>query len=193
MKSPKPMQVIAEVKTHSPFGWTSPHSWDYLFELACRVGDYVAIHTDPRWGGSMDLVRRARSMTDKLILAKGIHRTDDEVREALDAGADFVLVVGRVPNIELTKVYLEPTTLKELWRLPKRAHAVWNARNVWTGERKYETFGEARMLHQGWLCQASFIKSWEDVDRRANAILVGTHLPEFALSLKIPFPLLLDG
>lgn len=139
----------------------------------------------------MDLVRRARSMTNKLILAKGIHQTDDEVREALDAGADTVLVVGRVPNIEPTKVYVEPATLKELWRLPRRINAVWNARNVWTGEPKYETFGEARVLRRGWLCQASFIRTWADVDRRADAILVGTHLPEFAESPKIPFPLLL--
>lgn len=67
MKTPKPMLVIAEVKTQSPFGWKSSRSWDDLFEIACRVGDCISIHTDPRWGGSMDLVRRARSMTNKLI------------------------------------------------------------------------------------------------------------------------------
>src|SRR5262245_45908430 len=68
---------VAEVKTGSPWGWRSPYSWEFLMEVADRVGDWVAIHTDPRWGGSWNLLRRARAKTGKPILAKGIHANDD--------------------------------------------------------------------------------------------------------------------
>ena len=88
--------IITEVKTQSPFGWESDKTWDELFAIANDIGDILSVHTDARWGGSFDLIRKARAMTDKPILAKGIHATDDDVQQAIDAGADFVLVVVRV-------------------------------------------------------------------------------------------------
>lgn len=172
------MIFIAEVKTHSPFGWRSPHTWDELFELANEAGDMISIHTDPRWHGSLDLIRKARRLTDKPILAKGIHATDDEIAAALDAGADWVLVVGRIPDVHMDKCLIEVLSLSELDVLPAGARAVWNSRNLDTGEPKSETFTQARERFNGWLCQASNITHVTDIDPTADAILVGTHLPE---------------
>ena len=92
------VQLMAEVKTLSPFGHASDKPWEALFALANAHGDIISIHTDKRWGGSMDLIRQARKMTERPILAKGIHSSDDLIREAHQAGADLILVVGRVPN-----------------------------------------------------------------------------------------------
>jgi indole-3-glycerol phosphate synthase len=71
--------VIAEAKPVSPFGWRAGRSWDDLFRIAVRAGDVVSVHTDSRWGGSVDLVREARARTTKPILAKGIHASDDQI------------------------------------------------------------------------------------------------------------------
>lgn len=174
---PRTTLRIAEVKTLSPFGWKSNKTWDELFTLAEQKGDWISIHTDPRWGGSYDHLRVARSRTFKPILAKGIHATDTEVDRALSAGADYVLVVGRVPPYK--RVLVEPTTLDDLRTLPAGYKAVWNARDLSTGLPKPYTFQEAREVWKGWLCQASFIRSWDDVHPGADAILVGEHLPEF--------------
>jgi len=179
------MQIIAEVKTHSPFGWEAAQSWEELFELAAEVGDMVSIHTDARWHGSFELVRRARARTHKPILAKGIHARDDEIERALEAGADWVLVVGRVPSAHLERCLIEPTTLEELARLPTTVKAVWNSRDLATGGRKPADFARARAVFDGWLCQASHVATVGDVNPAAEAVLVGTHLAEFARSLAI--------
>ncbi len=174
------MQFIAEVKTQSPFGWKSDNSWEELFAIADRVGDIISIHTDPRWGGSLELLKRARAMTNKPILAKGIHVNDEDIKQALDAGADFVLVVGRLPRIHLDKCLIEPNNLSELVALPSNVKVVWNSRDLSNGGLKSETFPEARKAFRGWLCQASNISSASDIDQSADAILVGTHLETLA-------------
>jgi indole-3-glycerol phosphate synthase len=171
--------IIAEVKTHSPFGWRSDKSWDELFELANRVGDMISIHTDPRWHGSFDLIAKAKSLTDKPILAKGIHAQDSDITKALAAGAQLVLVVGRIPEIHLDECLLEPNTLEELKNLPSGVKAAWNSRDLATGGHKQDTFAQARQIFPGWLCQASNISSMRDVDPAADAILVGTALAQF--------------
>ena len=66
----RPFELIAEVKTASPFGWSSNRSWEELFDLANQYGDIISIHTDSRWGGSFDLLKQARQQTTKPILAK---------------------------------------------------------------------------------------------------------------------------
>jgi indole-3-glycerol phosphate synthase len=180
----KKFQIIAEVKTESPFGFKSEKTWDELFEIAEKVGDIISIHTDKRWGGSFDLIKKARALTSKPILAKGIHKTDAEIERALNAGADYVLVVGRIPQIHLNKIFLEPLTLKELEKIPVGLKVVWNTRDLETGELKKETFEEARKIFKGWLCQASNIKTLADVKEGADAVLVGEHLEEFVKSLK---------
>jgi indole-3-glycerol phosphate synthase len=171
--------LIAEVKTASPFGWRATRSWEELFELADRHGDMISIHTDPRWGGSFELIARARKLTSKPILAKGIHATDEDVRRALGEGASHVLVVGREPGVHREACLVEPHTLAELAGLSSDLRAVWNSRDLATGEKKTIAFGVARTVRRGWLCQASNIREPADVHPGADAILVGSHLPEY--------------
>ena len=159
------IQIIAEVKTKSPFGFTSNESWEDLFELANKTGDIISIHTDSRWGGSFDLISKAKKLTDKPILAKGIHARDEDISLALEKGADFVLIVGRIPEIHKEKCFIEPFTLEELHKIPSTFKVVWNSRNLLTGKLKDETFEQARKIWRGWLCQASNIKSIHDIKR----------------------------
>ncbi len=180
----KSTQIIAEVKTQSPFGFKSEKSWDELFTVANEVGDIISIHTDPRWGGSFELIRKAKLLTKKPILAKGIHATDGEIKQAVESGADYVLVVGRIPAIHLDKCLIEPLTLNELKTISENLKVVWNSRNLSDGNIKKETFEEARKTFKGWMCQASNIKTLQDIKKGADAVLVGTHLFEFAESLK---------
>lgn len=198
MNSLKNPTIIAEVKTISPFGFTAVETWDELFDLAVSVGDIISIHTDPRWGGSLGHISMARARTTKPILAKGIHESDEELIKAFSLGADLALVVGRVPNspfIPLNKCLIEPNSLEELTLLVEEARRlsnnpefnvkiVWNGRDLATGGIKTETFADARNLYSGWMCQASNIKTIEDVDQTAQAVLVGSHLEEFVQSLK---------
>jgi hypothetical protein len=175
--------LIAEVKTRSPFGWRSSHSWDELLALATRHGDMISIHTDKRWGGSFDLIRRARAHTDKPILAKGIHAKDSDIEKALEAGADWVLVVGRMPAIHQDKCLIEPESIVQLAVLPPGVRAVWNSRDLATGGLKTTSFSQARASWPGWLCQASNVHSIDDIHPDADAVLVGSYLPEFVRTL----------
>ncbi len=179
----KKVEIIAEVKTHSPFGWFSNKSWDELFNVANKIGDIISIHTDSRWNGSFELLQKARKLTQKPILAKGIHENDELIQRAINAGADWVLVVGRIPKIHLDKCMIEPLTLQELKSIPNNLRVVWNSRDLFTGEIKKESFAEARTLYKRWLCQASNIKTINDIEIGADAVLVGTHLLDFAKSL----------
>ncbi|MDE1865147.1 MAG: hypothetical protein KGH94_00705 [Candidatus Micrarchaeota archaeon] len=178
------LTIVAEVKMKSPFGFVSNRSWEEQFELANRVGDIISIHTDERWGGSFDDLRKARSMTNKPILAKGIHETDDLVDEAVRSGADCVLVVGRIPEVHSDIVWVEPLYLRQLDFIPDTYKVVWNARDITTGKPKGETFEQARDRWPGWLCQASFVKHIDDVEGGANGILVGEGLPDFIKSIE---------
>lgn len=176
--------IIAEVKTLSPFGFKSDKPWDELFEIANRVGDVISIHTDPRWGGAFELITKAKKLTKKPILAKGIHAQDADIEAARKAGADYVLTVGRVPKPQYRRFcWVEPISLDELKAVPSGMQVVWNSRDLKTGGLKTETFKQARRLWNGWLCQASNIRTVEDIEKGANAVLVGTHLLEFAESL----------
>ncbi len=179
----KKVEIIAEVKTHSPFGWSSDKTWDELFKVANEIGDIISVHTDSRWNGSFELLQKARKLTQKPILAKGIHENDELIQRAINAGADWALVVGRIPKIHLDKCMIEPLTLQELKSTPNNLRVVWNSRDLSTGGIKKETFIEARALRKGWLCQASNIKTVDDIEIGADAVLVGTHLLDFAKSL----------
>lgn len=188
---------IAEVKTESPFGFVSDLSWEALLDIAIEHGEIVAVHTDQRWGGSFGKLEAAARILSKvgyperkhpdrdkpLLLAKGIHAGDFEIRHALDCGADLVLVVGREPPRELRPVCIyEPTTFSDIIDVPTSQMVMWNERDLTTGRKRDETatFADVRKAHQGWLCQASFIKGIRDIDPSASAFIVGQHLPEFA-------------
>lgn len=187
------IQLIAEVKTESPFGFKSKASWEELFNLANANGDILSIHTDPRWGGSMELIKKAREKTERPILAKGIHDTDDLIRKAHNTGADLILVVGRLPNFHnglLKKCLIEPTSIQNMKDILLECsmrgfepRIVWNSRDLETGELKMETWKEARKLYRGWMCQASNIKSIKDVEKDADAVIVGENLARFLSSI----------
>jgi indole-3-glycerol phosphate synthase len=175
--------IVAEVKVKSPFGYVSERSWEEQFKLADDIGDIVAIHTDSRWAGSIEDIKRARKMTSKPLLAKGIHEEDDMIDAAVKAGADYVLVVGRVPTVHKEICWVEPLSLSQLATIPENYKIVWNARDIGTGKPKPETFEQARDAWGGWLCQASFIRHINDVKAGADGILVGQGLAEFVKSL----------
>ncbi|MDP3881724.1 MAG: hypothetical protein Q8Q31_02500 [Nanoarchaeota archaeon] len=177
--------LVAEVKTISPFNFKSSKSWEELFEIANKEGDILSIHTNPKWGGSFELIREARKRTSKPILAKGIHSSDEDIKRALEAGANFVLVVGRIPLICLDKCWIEPLNLHELSQIPPTFKVVWNTRDLSTGKLKEESFQEARNIWKGWMCQASNLKTIKDIKEGVDAVLVGTHLEEFVESLKL--------
>jgi len=199
--------IIAEVKPWSPFGKKlTQNSWERQLELADKVGDMISVHTNPLWKGSFDLIGKARSKTQKPILAKGFHATDDEVSRAIDMGADYVLVVGRMPSVHIEKCFIEPLTLDELAGIPDKYWAVWNSRDLATlrelpeaprfildrwekgnghSERVKESFIEARKVFSGRLCQASNLHTKDDVEPGADAVLVGTYLESFAESLGV--------
>lgn len=170
---------IAEVKTKSPFGFNSKYTWDELFEVALKLGDMISIHTDPLWGGSFDLIEKAKKRTKKQILAKGIHASDDLVKNAFDAGADWVLVVGRYPEYKPERCFIEPYSIQDLKKLQSHENIVWNSRDLFDGSLKKETIKDVREFFGGWLCQASNIKSEFDIDSFCDAFLVGEHLMSF--------------
>ena len=172
------------MKTRSPFGFQSNATWDELFAIANQYGDWISVHTDPRWGGSFELLEKASRLTTKPILAKGIHAQDSDIERALEMGADYVLVVGRIPNVQLQKCVIEPHALEELADLPPDIKAVWNARDLSDGSAKTETYAQAREIFPGWLCQASFIATYEDIQPGADAVLIGQNLPHFVHSIK---------
>ena len=178
------IQVIAEVKTKSPYGFSSEKTWEELFDIANDIGDIISVHTDARWGGSFDLIERAKKMTSKPILAKGLHYDDSEITRAYEAGADYILAVGRVPDIYKEKCLIEPLLLRDMQKIPHDSKIVWNSRDLYTGKPKKETFEQAREIWKGWLCQASYIKTTSDIKPGADAVLVGKHLEEFSMHLK---------
>lgn len=80
------MKIIAEIKTKSPFGFVSLKSVDQQFELCEKYGDIISVHTNPNWGGSLQLVEEIRRRTKKPILAKGIHSELKQITQAIDVG-----------------------------------------------------------------------------------------------------------
>ena len=71
---------------------------------------------------------------------------DEEIKKALSLGADYVLVVGRIPNVHPEKCLIEPLTLEELSHIPEDLKVVWNSRDLDNGGMKTETFEEARKI-----------------------------------------------
>jgi indole-3-glycerol phosphate synthase len=171
---------IGEIKVKSPFGFKSPHNFADLLLRANKVADMISVHTDPRWGGSFSDIEYVREHTKKPILAKGVHSTDQEIEKALLFGADYVLVVGRIPSKSLLdKCLIEPKSIEQLREFVGHTHMmVWNSRDLDTGGLKTETWEQAKE-HCPRLIQASNIKSRADVKADALGFIVGEHLMSF--------------
>lgn len=187
MRITKPI-FIAEVKLRSPFGFQSKLSNLQLLDMAIEFGDIVSLHSSSDFGGgwlwleeATELVHRA----GKLVLAKGIHSADHEVRLARDCGADLVLVVGRLPAPELQPIcLLEQIPTHDDQRVDR---LVINQRDLRSGLRRYNLNDLERIRKQyphRWLCQASFIQKPSDVLPDYDAFMVGEHLPEFCRALR---------
>lgn len=185
---------IAEVKTKSPFGFESEHSCEKLLDIAVQYGDMVAAYIDPQWGGShfkLQLAANLAHKNGKLCIAKGIHPEDIDILNSLFHGADLVLVVGRIPPPELAPVCIwEPSCQNDISYASDHTQKImWNARNLETGKSKEEStvypekFDTARWLHKGWMAQAGFISKPDDVHPKADAFIVGEHLPTFVKAL----------
>ncbi len=177
---------IAEIKTQSPFGYKSEHSFISLMNLAITYGDWISVHTNALWGGDYDALAFVRDMeVNKPILAKGIHGTDDDIQRALDHGANYVLVVDRIPHEKyFDKVLIEISHLSDFETVSKfyskspysDLKFVHNTRELNSGlPKKRYTYPEYRENCK-WLCQASGIRSLKDVNSDANAFIVGEHL-----------------
>ena len=182
--------LIAEVKPASPSGWKSKYSWLELFELASSSpADMISIHTDPRWEGSLELVEYASQHTPKAILAKGIHAEDEMISAAIEAGATYALVVGRIPKVYLSRCFLEPYSLAQLRTMPPGSKVVWNSRDLMdlsVEKFKPHTFAEARAIWPGLLIQASNIQTEADIHPEADGAIVGKSLPEFLSTYRSP-------
>ena len=183
--------IIAEPKIQSPFGYKSDKSFIELLDIAEEVGDIISVHTDHAWGGSLGSLGLVRKHTKKPILAKAPYLFDWQVQQCIDLGADYVLSIAYENMKNSHQIMWEPlslyglsSVLKTLILPPKKI--VWNSRKLNDGTRKKETIEDVRKIWKGWLCQASNIRTWDDVHPDVDAILVGEHLPQFAKELRYP-------
>lgn len=191
MKPRKPI-FIAEIKTQSIFGFKSNYSRTHLIDLALEHGDWISVHTDPRFGGSFDDVHLIKSLTDKPVLAKGFHFHEDDALKALDMGADYVLRVDCLPvhdRMWENQVLHEVSNLKNLGRYISphtgkiEGKFVFNGRNLLTGlpKKTIRDYTNYRSNFK-WVCGASLIRHPSDVKRfypNCDAFIVGEHLPEY--------------
>ena len=192
---------IAEIKTQSPFGFKSTKTFGELMDIACHYGDWVSVHTNALWGGDFEAISFVRRNTNKPILAKGLHASDDDVLRAIDHGADYVLVVDRnfggnasyhkqviyernSSDFALTHngrgIPLTALVNQENDGGVKHKYLV-NSRNLSTGMQKsnYKEELDAYLKANVWVCQGSGITCPLDVNPRVNAFVVGEHLSEF--------------
>jgi indole-3-glycerol phosphate synthase len=180
---------IAEVKIHSPAEFDSDYSFEELFEIAAEYGDMVSVHTEERWLGSLKNVTYARTHTSKPIVAKGMHSwSEDEIDRCLEAGADYVWVVGYCPRSYYAHTtIIEPYDLDQLKMISHgwTGLVAWNQRDIRSfGKRVGEDWEEARQIrpHLRLGC-ASLIKHPYEVPKDADFYVVGEHLPEYTKRL----------
>jgi indole-3-glycerol phosphate synthase len=198
MKTKSKPIFIAEIKTKSPFGYTSPHSFNQLMDTAIEHGNWISVLDSALWGGDTECISMVRKYTNKPILAKGLHTTDDSITRAIDAGADYVLVVDRLPSSYgiWDKCLFEFDSFKtfefrmtfDTW-LGAQKHVA-NSRDLRTGKPiegfDISQFTDYKSKVQGienvWVCQASGIKTKADIHPKVDAFIVGTHLMDFVRS-----------
>lgn len=176
------VQVVGEVKPHSPFSPSWPPKRDRVETLLWLDSwcDVISVHTDEHWGGCYAWLAQAKLITTKPILAKGFHPTQAHVDRAFGCGADFVLTVGWWNGDPRCWHEVETESqLLEAWA----PRVVWNARDPRTGigrghqrdiVESRRTMGHLK--RDTWLCQASSIRSPSDVHPHADAVLIGEAL-----------------
>lgn len=181
---------IAEIKTQSPFGFKSTYPFVSLMNYAIQYGDWISVHTNALWGGDFDAISFVRRNTNKPILAKGFHATDADIGKALECGADYVLVVDRLPSYGyLSHCLLEIHDRKlrdTIFEFPSSKHMkfVSNSRNLSTGLPK-KWFELPDYINKDlWICQASGIRSQNDVYPNVDAFIVGEYLVEYCKNIK---------
>jgi indole-3-glycerol phosphate synthase/phosphoribosylanthranilate isomerase len=90
-------RFIMEVKRASPSGHRSSVTVEKAVTAYAPVADAISVLTDgPGFGGSLDDIRKARTLFDGPILAKDFIVDPAQVSEARAAGADAVLVMMSV-------------------------------------------------------------------------------------------------
>ncbi len=196
---------IAEPKIKSPFGFKSFYQKDALNKLAIEHGDWLSVHVDELWGGSRKELKYCADNYDMPILAKGLHLTDNDIQNSLQLGADYALVVRRIPPDKfISKCLMEPLSMYQLnsqyiEAINRSAGVVFNKRDLRTGKDR-ESFGaDQDYWHNYWassfehlrklvkvpIFQASGIKSVSDVLPEVDGYIVGECLPQFVLSKQI--------
>jgi indole-3-glycerol phosphate synthase len=190
-------QFIAEIKLKSPYGFQSIHSFETLTKTAIKYGDIISVHTNPLWGGCFEAIEYIRRLTDKPILAKGIHSKNDDVRKALDYGADYVLIVDRFlydqsdgyNEIPISKILHEigKNIQDKIYQHPDLKY-VYNGRDLMNHglAKKYLDFKKYRDQTK-WLCGASLISDPIHVELfypNCDAFIVGENLMKFCGILK---------
>lgn len=175
---------IAEVKTQSPFGFKSSHSFIKLMDTAIEHGDWVSVHDNALWGGDFETISFVRKNTRKPILAKGLHYTEDDINQALDHGADYVLVVDRLPMTSKTfdKCIIEHRDFEIVTREAKvfpEAKFMCNSRDLRTGRSKEKDELPDYLKLGVWVCQASGVVFPRHVREGVSAFIVGEHLMTF--------------
>lgn len=184
---------IAEIKKKSPFGYTTDVPFISLMEYAVKYGDWISVHTNALWGGDYDSISFVRRFTNKPILAKGIHGTDDDIQRALDHGADYVLVVDRIPTYRFwNKVIFEFSTLSGFkkvidhvgkWPEHCPVKLVYNSRDLNTGLSKTVNELDEVLKLGHWTCQASNIVIPQQVNPNVQAFIVGECMVDFCKNL----------
>lgn len=148
------MIQIAEAKKKSPWeGTISYLPMEDLIKKAIEQGDWISIHTEEPWGGSIETLKMARGMTDKPIMAKGIHRTNESIEIAFKAGADYVLCVGRMAPYD--NIIVEPASLADVKTFSSAKMLMWNRRDLSNGHARKFSWDLARKLRTGWMGCAS--------------------------------------
>ena len=181
---------IAEIKTKSPFGFVSPHSFNKLMDTAIEHGDWISVHDNALWGGDYESIAFVRRCTSKPILAKGLHTTNDDIKRALDHGADYVLVVDRIPPSDLwERCLFEWSSYSRFDQTRPDLHKsqykhVCNSRNLRTGTPRPNDLSLYLANPNLWICQASNILMPDDVQKGVSAFLVGENLVEFSKARK---------
>ena len=169
---------IAEHKPRSPFGWVGPDiPVEDFIGLHTDAGAY-AVHVQEPWGGSWDTLARARAVTDKSVLVKGV-LSEREVGRVVASGAVALLIEGQNDHLPVRLPVIEVTTPEALGRALQREPAwiVVNARDIDTGEMHPERHDEMRSLIPegvGAIAASGLVEPRADYDLS----LIGTALME---------------